>query len=372
MSINRNNSTTRLLSIDALRGFDMLLIVGAGELIYSLKDKTHYSWVNALTNQFEHSVWNGFTFYDFIFPLFLFISGVSIAFSLNSAASQNIPKSRLYQKAFRRMMILIALGILEKNLPFPFFDLAHVRIGGVLQRIGFAGFITTLLYLNFNLISRMYWVIGILIFYYCCMLFIPVPGYGAGNLSFEGNLHGWLDRTLMPGRLLQGTFDENGIFTQMPALCLTVLGSLAGDVLRSRDLSDYDILKRLLVYGVTCIAIGLIWNVHFPINKRLWSSSFIALTGGMSFIFLALFYWIIDIIKVRRWARFFVVIGVNSITAYLAYRFIDFNHASRLLFEGLYINTSADWHSVYENLGALILVWFFMFFLYKHKIFIKI
>jgi predicted acyltransferase len=350
----------------------MLLIIGAGDFIYSLKDKTPYPWVNAIADQFEHTVWNGFTLYDFIFPLFLFIAGVSIPFSLNSGLSQGIPKTRLYQKAFRRMLILIVLGILEKNLPFPFFDLEHVRIGGVLQRIGFASFITTLLYLNFNLKSRLFWVIGILLLYYCCMFLIPVPGFGAGDLSFEGNLHGWIDRTILPGRLLQGTFDENGIFTQLPALCLTVMGSVAGDILRYKELSQYDRLKRLLLFGLSGIVIGLIWNFHFPINKRLWSSSFIALTSGMSFLFLALFYWMIDNLKISRWASPFVVIGMNSITAYLAYRFIDFNHTSKLLLEGLYINTPEPWHMVFEHLGALILVWLLMFFLYKKKIFVKI
>lgn len=362
----------RLQCIDALRGFDMFMISGAGAFIYSLKGKTQWPWVETLAGQFEHTPWHGFTFYDFIFPLFLFIAGVSIPFSLNAGLNQGLSKSQLYKKAFRRMIILIAIGILEKNLPFPFFDWSQIRLGGVLQRIGIAGFVSTILYLNFNFKNRMLWVAGVLLFYYGCMFIIPVPGYRLGDLSFEGNLHGWIDRAILPGRLLQDTFDENGIFTQLPALCLTVLGSLAGDTLKLVNMSSYKILMRLCLFGLICLGLGLIWSLHFPINKRLWSSSFILLTGGMSFLLLALFYWMIDILQFKKWAFFFIVIGLNSITIYLIYHFVDFGYTSRLLFEGLYMQSAKQWHPVFQNFGALMLVWVFLYWLYRQKLFLKI
>lgn len=366
------NTSQRLVSIDALRGFDMLMICGLGAFIESLEGKTSVGWVNSLAAQFHHTQWHGFTFYDFIFPLFLFIAGVSIPFSMNAALAKGVPKNDLYKKAFRRMLILVALGILEKNAPFPFFDWPHIRLGGVLQRIGFASFVTTILFLNFTKKARMLWVAGILLFYYAAMFLIPVPGYGAGNLSFEGNLHGFIDRSIMPGRLLEGTFDENGLFTQLPALCLTILGSIAGDIFREQKESPYGILKQLVLFGIVCIAIAMVWNLHFPINKRLWTSSFILLTGGLSFLCLALFYWVIDILQFNSWAFFFVVIGMNSITIYLAYHFIDFGFTSKLLFEGLYVNAPEPWHPVFQSLGALVLVWVFLYVLYRKKIFIKI
>ncbi|ULQ52972.1 acyltransferase family protein [Flavihumibacter fluvii] len=362
----------RLVSIDALRGFDMLMICGLGAFIESLEGKTSLAWVDAIAAQFHHTDWNGFTFYDFIFPLFLFIAGVSIPFSMQAGLAKGIPKSNLYKKALKRMLILVALGILEKNTPFPFFDWTHVRLGGVLQRIAIAGFVTTLLYLNFATKARMLWAAGILLFYYAAMFLIPVPGFGAGDLSFEGNLHGYIDRSILPGRLLQGTFDENGLFTQLPALCLTIMGSIAGDFLRNAAITPYGKLKKILLYGLVCIGIGLVWNLHFPINKRLWSSSFIMLTGGMSFLFLAFFYWVIDVLQLKKWAFFFVVIGMNSITIYLAYHFIDFGFTSKLLFEGLYVNSQEAWHSVFQSLGALVLVWVFLYILYRKKIFVKI
>lgn len=362
----------RFLSIDALRGFDMLMIAGLGTFISLLHGKTDWWWVDSLALQFEHPAWNGFTFYDFIFPLFLFIAGVSLPFSLNKGLEQGLSKQQLYKKAFIRMLILIALGILDKNAPVPFFEWSQIRIVGVLQRIGFAGFIVTVLYLNFNFRHRLFWVAGLLLGYYAVMYLIPVPGFGSGDLSFEGNLHGWIDRAILPGRLIQKTYDENGILTQLPALCLTLMGSLAGDIFRSKTLSDYRKLLNLIVTGIICVCVGLLWSLHFPINKHLWSSSFIMLTGGMSFLAIGLFYWLIDILNFQRWAFFFTVIGMNSLTIYMSYRFIDFGYTSRLLFSGLYIYSPEKWHPVFESLGALGLVWIFLYILYRLKIFIKV
>lgn len=362
----------RLLSIDTLRGFDMLMIAGAGAFISLLHGKTGWGWVDAIALQFEHPAWNGFTFYDFIFPLFLFIAGLSLPFSLNKGLQLGASKSDLYKKAFKRMLILMAFGILYKNAPIPFLDWSKIRFVSVLGRIGFAGFITTVLYLNFDFKKRIFWIAGLLLFYYAALFLIPVPGYGAGDLSFEGNLTGWIDRTFLPGRLLQGTYDELGLFTQIPALCLTVLGSLAGDMLRRIGDTDYVRLRNLAIAGLVCLVIAAIWSLHFPINKHLWSSSFIMLTGGMAFLTFALFYWIIDILQYRRWTFFFMVIGLNSLTIYLAYRLIDFGFTSRLLFEGLYINSPEKWHPVFQSLGALALVWVFLYVLYRLKLFIKV
>ena len=362
----------RILSIDTLRGFDMLMISGAGSFIFLLHGKTHVAWVDALALQFEHPAWNGFTFYDFIFPLFLFLSGMSLPFSVNKSLDQGCSRSQIYWKAFKRMLILVVLGILDKNAPTPYFDWSQIRFVGVLQRIGFAGFVVTLLYVNFNERIRAVWFAGLLLFYYAAMFLIPIPGYGSGDLSIEGNLHGWIDRHFLPGRLLQKIYDENGIFTQIPALCLTLLGTLASDVLRKETISDQAKLRYMIIAGVLSVGIGLLWSIHFPINKHLWSSSFIMLTGGMALLSFALLYWIIDILKYRKWTFFFVVIGMNSLTIYLANRFIDFGYTSQLLFEGFYDATPEQWHPVFQSLGALLIVWLLMYILYRRKIFISI
>lgn len=201
---------------------------------------------------------------------------------------------------------------------------------------------------------------------------IPVPGFGAGDISFEGNFVGWFDRTFLPGRLLQVQYDELGILTTFPAICLTILGAYSGDILKSVNLSENQKLKQLLLSGLICIALALVWGLHFPIFKRLWTSSFILLTGGMAIFALALFYWVIDMLKFQKWAFFFVVIGMNSLTIYLIYRFVSFRYTSRLLFEGLYKPLGDNWAPVMESLGALILVWLLLYFLYRKKIFFKV
>jgi len=362
----------RLLSIDTLRGFDMLMIAGAGAFISTLHGKTDLAWVDALALQFEHPDWNGFTFYDFIFPLFLFIAGLSLPFSLSKGMELGMSKREIYKKSFVRMLILISLGLLYKNAPFPLFDPANIRLGSVLGRIGIAGFVATVLYLNYGFKGRVMWAAGFVLFYYACLFLVPVPGYGAGDLSIEGNLTGWLDRTFLPGRLKQGIYDELGMFATVPALSLTVLGSLAGDIVRRSDTTDYRKLGQLCIAGIVCLVIAAVWAQHFPINKHLWSSSFIMLTGGMAFLTFALFYWIIDVLNIRGWTFFFMVIGMNSLTIYYAFQFIDFEYTSRMLFGGIYAPTPEKWHPVFQSLGALGLVWVFLYILYRKKIFIKV
>lgn len=361
----------RLLSLDTLRGFDMFFISGGGTFLVLLKGKTGMRWVDTIADQLEHVPWHGFVFYDFIFPLFLFIAGVSLSFSLSKGLDLGRSKPSLYKKVFVRMLVLIGLGMLYKNSPFPFFDPSEIRLGSVLGRIGFACFITALLYLNFSKINRLYWIAGILIAYYAALFLVPVPGYGAGDLSFEGNLVGWFDRTFLPGRLLQGDYDELGLLTQLPAFCITIFGSIAGDILRNHATENKKTMTLVLI-GAGAVLIGLFWNMHFPINKRLWSSSFIMLTSGMGFLILALFYYIIDVRGVKKWTFFFKVIGLNSLTIYFAYRFIDFSYTSSTLFGGLYAPLPEKWHEVFAALGALALVWLLLYILYKKKIFIKI
>lgn len=361
----------RLLSIDALRGFDMLLIAGGGAFIEHLYGVTNQPWIDVAAKQLTHPQWWGFTFYDFIFPLFLFTAGVSLAFSLQSGLKKGVPKKQLYKKAFSRFLILFLLGIIDKNIPLNIFDPGQIRYGTVLSRIGFATLITTFLYLNLSETKRVIWV-AIALTVYCAALFlIPVPGFGAGDLSFEGNLVGWFDRTFMPGRLLQKTYDENALLTQIPAHCLTVLGAAAGDILQKKW-SENKKLTWLVAAGIICILAGLIWAQLLPLNKHLWTSSFILLTSGMAFLFLFLFYWIIDVQGWRRWAFFFKVIGVNSIVIYLAYRFIDFGYTSKLLFSGFYMYAPENWHPAFNALGGLAIAWVMLYILYKNKLFVKI
>lgn len=369
--VKQSNAPGRLASIDALRGFDMLMIAGGGQFIALLGGKTGIPFVDAVAAQFEHPAWNGFTFYDFIFPLFLFLAGTSLAFSVTGGLAKGIPPSVIRNKVFKRMLILIALGILDKNAPMDIFDPAHIRYGSVLGRIGLATFVSAVLYMKFSTNQRLYIAAGVLAVYYLILMSVPVPGFGAGDLSFEGNLVGWIDRNFMPGILKQGTYDELALLTQFPAICLTLFGTVAGDILLKQYTSNVK-LGTLLTFGSAGITIGVLWNFVFPVNKHLWSSSFIMLTSGMAFAILALFYWIIDVKGYQKWAFFFRIIGLNSLVIYLAVRFVDFNESSRLLFAGIYKHAPENWHEVYNALGGFVLVWLFLYFLYRHKIFVKV
>lgn len=369
--VKQSNTPGRLASIDALRGFDMLMIAGGGQFIALLGGKTGIPFVDAVAAQFEHPAWNGFTFYDFIFPLFLFLAGTSLAFSVTGGLAKGIPPSVIRNKVFKRMLILIALGILDKNAPMDIFDPAHIRYGSVLGRIGLATFVSAVLYMKFSTNQRLYIAAGVLAVYYLILMSVPVPGFGAGDLSFEGNLVGWIDRNFMPGILKQGTYDELALLTQFPAICLTLFGTVAGDILLKQYTSNVK-LGTLLTFGSAGITIGVLWNFVFPVNKHLWSSSFIMLTSGMAFAILALFYWIIDVKGYQKWAFFFRIIGLNSLVIYLAVRFVDFNESSRLLFAGIYKHAPENWHEVYNALGGFVLVWLFLYFLYRHKIFVKV
>ncbi|MPR37081.1 acyltransferase family protein [Salmonirosea aquatica] len=362
---------SRLASIDALRGFDMLMIAGGGTFIQLLGGKTGLAWVDALANQFEHPEWHGFTFYDFIFPLFLFLAGTSLPFSLQSGLAKGYSKGSLLRKVGKRMLVLILLGILYKNAPLDPFDPAHIRYGSVLGRIGLSTFVAAALYLHFSPTQRLFIALGTLVLYYLALALIPVPGFGAGDFSFEGNLVGWFDRHFMPGRLLQKTYDELALLTQLPAACLAIFGTLAGDTLLNNASAAHK-LKRLLILGVVGVVVAMVWNFAFPINKHLWSSSFILLTAGLAFLLLALFYWIIDVRGFKKWTFFFRVIGMNSIVMYLAYRFIDFDESARLLFSGMYGHAAETWQPVFNALGGLLIAWLLLYFLWRKKVFVKV
>ena len=344
-----------------------MVMLSAASFVVAMKGLTGMAGVDWLAGQMTHPAWNGFTFYDFLFPLFLFVAGISLSFSLGKRTAVGSSHGELYRKAFIRFVLLYGLCILYSNLPVPFLEPTSIRFGNVLGRIGFAAFVATLLYLNCSRQARLIWVSAILLGYYAALFLIPVPGYGAGNLSIEGNLVGWIDRSVLPGRLLQGNYDELGLLTQLPALCLTVLGTVAGDVLRS-EASEHRKLGLLIVAGLIAMTLGLLWSLHFPINKHLWSSSFVLLTGGMAFVFMALFYALIDVWNYRKWAFFFQIIGLNSLMVYLAYRLIDFYHTSRLLFSSLYAPLPEGWRTVLDEIGAAALVWILPYLLHHVRV----
>ena len=367
---SQNFLSKRLQSLDALRGFDMFLIIGGTAFISSFINAMGWESMTWLTDQFKHVPWHGLTFEDVIFPLFLFMVGVSMVFSIAASKRKGLSDREIYWKAFKRMILLSILGIIYKNRPLHF-DWDQIRYVSVLGRIGVCGFFATLILVNTTWRGVIYWLFGILIAYWAAVMFISVPGYGAGDLSQEGNLVTYIHSYIVPGRLIDGIYDENGYFTHIPATGLVLMGTLAGHLLRSSR-EEMQKVTWLAGAGAVAIIIGVIWNFHFPINKHMWSSSFILVSGGISFLFMALFYLFIDVWGYQKWAFPFKVIGLNSIFIYMASGLIDFGYTARYLLNGFLQMSGEDMQRFIVQLGVLLLEFGVLYFMYRKRIFVKV
>jgi predicted acyltransferase len=321
----------RLKSLDALRGFDMFWIMGAEEVFILLGALTGWPVLEWWAGQMTHVEWHGFQAYDMIFPLFLFIAGVSFPFSVSKRLAVKGGKQALYRHIFKRGLILVLLGLIYNNGII--FNIEAMRFPSVLGRIGLAWMFAALIFMKTkNWKSRMVWFWGLLIFYWLLFLIFKAPDFGdPDRYSMQGNISSYIDRTLLPGRLCCYEFGDNeGILPTIAAVSTGLLGMLVGELLKN----TYKPMKKVLymaIGGVILIIIGQIWNLVFPINKNLWSSSFVCYVGGISIILMTIFYLIIDVWKYQKWAFFFVVIGMNPITIYLANRIIGFGRATDFL-----------------------------------------
>lgn len=373
MAEQHTNKPKRLLSLDALRGFDMFWIMGGENILHALAQLTQWSLFLWLGTQMEHVEWNGFRFYDNIFPLFLFIAGITMPFSLSRRIERGDSKASIYRHIVFRGLILVLLGFIYNGLLR--FDFENQRYASVLGRIGLAWMFAAIIFVNTKTRGQMIWFAAILLAYWAAMMLIPVPGHGAGVLTKEGSLAGYIDRMLVPGRLYLTVHDPEGLFSTIPAIATALMGVLTGKFLQIGENHIAPLKKGIyiLAAGIAAIAIGWLWDTVFPVNKNLWTSSFVLVAGGWSLVFLAIFYLIIDVWKYRRWAFFFVVIGLNPITIYLAQAgMINFESTTRYFFGGFLKMMPELWQ---HFLGAVFYVgisWLFLYFLYRMKIFLKV
>jgi predicted acyltransferase len=370
----------RLYSIDALRGFDMLWIVGGAGLIRGLSNDTGWEWMNTLAIQFTHVPWEGFRFYDLIFPLFMFIAGAVIPFSILSKFEKGVLRKDLILKTFRRMAVLVLLGIAYNGVLRNGFT--DVRFASVLGQIGISYFFAVLIVLNSNsLKERFVWLMGILVGVTILQLFIPVPGFGAGVLTPEGHINGYIDRLLLPGRLAygpegmmsgQGIYDALGIISTISSIGIAVMGTFAGSLLRTGNMSGSQKSGILAAIGTGLIILALVISPFYPVIKNCWSTTFNLLAGGISFILIALFYQVIDVWGWRKWTLFFRVIGMNSIFIYLFFRFVNIRHTSENLFGWMTKGFMEGYAQSVVALGVILLVFGLLYFMYRKKIFINV
>ena len=298
----------RLLSLDVFRGITvagMLLVNNPG------------TW-SAIYDPLEHAAWHGWTPTDLIFPFFLFIVGVAMTYSFPGQLARGDGAGRVFARAAKRSAVLFGLGLLLTAFPYYNLDLSNLRIPGVLQRIGLAFFLASAVVLFLKPRAQAAAAAALLLGYWAAMTLVPVPGYGAGDLSKEGNLAAYVDRSILGTNHLWAaakTWDPEGLMSTLPAVATVLLGVFAGRWMR-RENTPAERLAGMFIAGNVLLVAGLVWSEAFPINKNLWTSSYVVFTGGMALHFLAMCYWAVDVRGWRRWARPFTVFGVNAIAAF--------------------------------------------------------
>lgn len=372
-------TNSRLQSLDALRGFDMFWIISAEVIIHGLSQATNLPIFNWMSGQLHHSPWNGFTFYDMIFPLFIFIAGVSMPFSFGKKFEKNSAnrlsvKKNIYKSLFKRTIILILLGMIVNHAQ-SLSGYENIRFASVLGRIALSCFFAALIFLNTNLRGQLISFFILLLGYWAALTLIPVPGFGAGVLTPEGNLPAYIDRMFLPGEVLRKVYDPEGILSTIPAIGTALLGVFGGQFLRHSFDKINELRKGLILFisGIVLLLLGLLWNIVFPINKNMWTSSFVLYAGGWSVLLLSVFYLVIDVWKMKKWSMPLVWIGMNSILIYMAsHGVVNFEYSSQFLFGGLINLTPEIWHLAWLWVGVAITQFALLYFLFKKKLFWKI
>ena len=360
----------RVMSIDALRGFDMFFIIGGERIFASLHDIFNNPTTELIRTQLTHVKWEGFRFEDLIMPLFLFIVGVVMPYSFEKRRLAGQSKMRLYLHILKRTVILFVLGMVAQGNLLEF-DISKLHIySNTLQAIAAGYIIAAIIMLNLGIRWQIAVTGILLLLFWALMVLVPFPGRGADVLMPDANLAIYIDRIIF-GSFIDGTDPPyTWILSSMTFACTVMLGVMAGHLLRTEKVGIRKVLW-LLVIGTGCIVAGLAWSLCFPIIKHLWTSSFVLLSGGICFMLLALFYLVIDVLGFSKWAFGFVVIGMNAITVYMAVHIVNFRYISGVFVGGLEKYTG-NWYSFIHALAGFAIVWLILWWMYRKKTFIKI
>jgi predicted acyltransferase len=360
----------RVMSIDALRGFDMFFIIGGERIFASLHDVFDSPTTELIRTQLTHVKWEGFRFEDLIMPLFLFIVGVVMPYSFEKRRLAGHGKTRLYLHILKRTVILFILGMVAQGHLLEF-DISKLHIySNTLQAIAAGYIIAAIIMLNLGIRWQIAVTGILLLLFWALMILVPFPGRGADVLMPDSNLAIYIDRIVF-GSFIDGTDPPyTWLLSSMTFACTVMLGVMAGHLLRTDKVGIRKVLW-LLAIGAGCIVAGLAWSLFFPIIKHLWTSSFVLFSGGICFVLLALFYLVIDVLGFSKWAFGFVVIGMNAITVYMAVHLINFRLISGMLVGGLEKYTS-NWYPLIHALAGFAIVWLILWWMYRKKTFIKI
>ncbi len=360
----------RVVAIDALRGFDMFWIAGGQELVLAtvaIFKSPVPIWLN---DQLEHRSWEGFSAWDLIMPLFLFIVGTAMPFSFSRRLEQGATKSQLYAKIICRTIILFILGmVVQGNLLDFKLSTLHVY-ANTLQAIAAGYLIAGIVMLNVGVIGQFIFTLLMLVGFWALLMYFPLVGHGAGVLEPRVNVAMAVDEFVLR-RFRDGT-SYTWVLSSMTFAASVFFGIFGGHVLRSR-LGPWARVAVLTALGLLCLAAGWVWTewLHFPIIKHIWTSSMTLWAAGWSYLLLALFYLLMDVLGLRRWAFPFVVTGANALTIYVAWHLLPFEDVAKHLTGGLAAHLGSAGGFVIA-LTAVLLWWFVLYDLYRRRIFLRI
>lgn len=373
MSAVAPTGPARLLSLDALRGFDMMWIVGADALGGSLARLHGGAPARLAAAQLEHVPWAGLHCEDVIFPLFVFMVGVAIPYSLDKLVGAGGRREALTRVA-RRTLLLYVLGLFYYGGFATVLD--QIRLLGVLQRIALCYGGASVLYLYVRPRALVGVLVALLVGYWALLTFVPVPGFGAGGFAEGHNLTNWIDAHCLPLRKWDGDHDPEGILSTLPAIATCLLGMFAGRWLRDPGRDERTRVRLLVLTGVALLAAGYAWGLQFPLIKKIWTSSFVLVTGGWSMLLLGAFYQVADVWKIQRWAQPFAWVGSNALVIYLVSNVVDFSALSAR-FAGGAIAAALD--GLWSGFGGLVLALVSIVlcfalcrFLYQRRIFLRL
>lgn len=359
---------TRVVSVDALRGFDLFWIIGAEAVLKSLNRVINSPTTNFISIQLNHVEWTGFRFYDLIMPLFLFIVGVSLPFSLRGRLERNPSKSALWPHIIKRVILLWILGMaVQGNLLD--YDWSKIKFySNTLQAIASGYLISAILVLYFRVGWQAVLTITLMLIYWAIVVLVPVPGTGAGVITPDGNFAIYFDK------LVFGTFQDGTTYSWLVSSlnfgATSMLGVFTGYMLQS----ELKISKKVIwlsIAGIALVFAGSLWNLILPSVKHIWTSSFVLFSGGICVLSMALFLWLVDGLNFKKGFLFFTIIGMNAIFAYCASHLFDFGHIADIFTGGLKQYTG-EWYRFIRALGGFSVLYLILWQMYKHKIFIKI
>lgn len=358
----------RVVSVDALRGFDMFWIAGGGPLVMAFCKLFSNPLPPWLERHFDHVEWEGFVAWDLIMPLFLFIVGAAMPFSFGKRIARGDSRSSIYRKVAYRFVMLFILGMIAQGHLLNF-DANNLQFySNTLQAIA-AGYVISAIALVELPVRLQGGLAGVLlVIYWALMRFVPVPGHGAGVLTPDGNLAIWVDKALL-GRFQDGT-PYSWILSSLGFGATVLVGVLAGHLLRAQLPGKRKVLL-LTASGLGCLLAGWLWSFDFPIIKHIWTSSMVLWAGGWSLLLLALFYGVLDVLGFRRLGFVFTVIGMNAIVTYMAGDFINFGYTSDALFGGLAKHLGI-FGPFLVAFGAVGVLWLGLYYMYRNRTFVRI